>query len=296
MTGAFGSHPARFAPRTSPHHGAAREGRGPWGRAPHLHAGAAAGRAAVLAAEAPLRALVLRVVVPLAEADQAFARRALGQHERAVSLVVALAAETSVSRAQGGPLWAATPRHCADGRRLRSGVAAGPLGPVATPRCWQGSEVRPAPAGGSLRTPPRCPSLHPTHGDAEGMAPNDVRGPQAAWPVTGAAEGGTGGRRAGAKAGHPERGQQSHSGQQGQSQLGASQARQRNDSGRTVRTGHRGRRGREDAGSPATRPLAEHGEPRPPRANGQGPRGRRCGLEAPRCSPGRRGPSLGPSG
>lgn len=296
MTGAFGSHPARFAPRTSPHHGAAREGRGPWGRAPHLHAGTAAGRAAVLAAEAPLRALVLRVVVPLAEADQAFARRALGQHERAVSLVVALAAETSVSRAQGGPLWAATPRHCADGRRLRSGVAAGPLGPVATPRCWQGSEVRPAPAGGSLRTPPRCPSLHPTHGDAEGMAPNDVRGPQAAWPVTGAAEGGTGGRRAGAKAGHPERGQQSHSGQQGQSQLGASQARQRNDSGRTVRTGHRGRRGREDAGSPATRPLAEHGEPRPPRANGQGPRGRRCGLEAPRCSPGRRGPSLGPSG
>lgn len=192
MTGAFGSHPARFAPRTSPPHGAAREGRGPWGRAPHLHAGTAAGRAAVLAAEAPLRALVLRVVVPLAEADQAFARRALGQHERAVSLVVALAAETSVSRAQGGPLWAATPRHCADGRRLRSGVAAGPLGPVATPRCWQGSEVRPAPAGGSLRTPPRCPSLHPTHGDAEGMAPNDVRGPQAAWPVTGAAEGGAG--------------------------------------------------------------------------------------------------------
>lgn len=48
---------------------------------------------AVLAAEAPLGALLLHVALLLAEADQAFARRALGQQERAESFVAALATE-----------------------------------------------------------------------------------------------------------------------------------------------------------------------------------------------------------
>ena len=45
------------------------------------------------AAEAPLRALVLQVVLLLAQAHEAFARWALGQHERALSFVAALATE-----------------------------------------------------------------------------------------------------------------------------------------------------------------------------------------------------------
>lgn len=55
-----------------------------------LHVGRAAGRPAVPAAEAPLRALVLQVVLLLAQAHEAFTRRALGQHERAVSFMAAL--------------------------------------------------------------------------------------------------------------------------------------------------------------------------------------------------------------
>lgn len=60
---------------------------------PHLHVGPAAGRPAVPAAEASLRALVLQVVLLLAKAHQAFTCRALGQHERAVSFMAALSTE-----------------------------------------------------------------------------------------------------------------------------------------------------------------------------------------------------------
>lgn len=63
----------------------------------HLHVGWAAGCPAVTAAEAPLRALMLQVVLLLAEAHEAFTCRALGQHERAVSLVAALAIREWVS-------------------------------------------------------------------------------------------------------------------------------------------------------------------------------------------------------
>lgn len=68
-----------------------RSGLGP--PAPHLHVGRAAGRPAVAAAEAALRALLPQVALLLAQADQAFTRRALGQHERAVSFVAALATQ-----------------------------------------------------------------------------------------------------------------------------------------------------------------------------------------------------------
>lgn len=55
------------------------------------------------AAEAPLRALVLQVVLLLAQAHEAFTRRALGQHERAVSFMAALAIKgAGVGRAVAG--------------------------------------------------------------------------------------------------------------------------------------------------------------------------------------------------
>lgn len=98
----------------------------------------------MLAAEAPLRALALRVAVPLAEADQAFTRRTLGQHERAVSFMVALAAERTVSTEHmaghcGRP-------HCAifaDGHVAEALVLVlDRWDPTSTLQCRQGSEIR----------------------------------------------------------------------------------------------------------------------------------------------------------
>lgn len=61
-------------------------------------------------AEASLRALVLRVALLLPQANQAFARWALGQHERAVSFMAALATKGAKCRQSAqGSLQAATP-------------------------------------------------------------------------------------------------------------------------------------------------------------------------------------------
>lgn len=100
----------------------------------------------------------------------------------------------------------------------------------------KGHRSGPTPAGGSLPTPPRCPSLHLTHRDTEWIAPDDVQGPQAPWPVMGAAEGGTGDRvqKGRNKRRAPREGAaEPQRATEGQSPLGASQDRQRNDSGRT---------------------------------------------------------------
>lgn len=114
-------------------------------RRAHLHVGRGAGRPAVPAAEAPLRALVLQVVLLLAQAHEAFARRALGQHEWALSFVAALATE---GVGVGGAVAGFWPR---PGHRT----------PTLTPApLLQGRDQDPGPASGAP------PSGH--RGDSEG--------------------------------------------------------------------------------------------------------------------------------
>lgn len=64
-------------------------------RPAHLQVHMAAGRPAVLAGQAPLGALLLSVVLLLAEADPAFTRRTLSQQEWAQPLMAALATKGS---------------------------------------------------------------------------------------------------------------------------------------------------------------------------------------------------------
>lgn len=82
---------------------------GDMARHPHLQVSPAAGCPAVPAAEASLWTLVLRVVLFLPQANQAFASWALSQHERAVSFVAALA--TKVAKHQQGAQWDAAGCH-----------------------------------------------------------------------------------------------------------------------------------------------------------------------------------------
>lgn len=71
------------------------------------------------AAEASLRALVLRVTLLLPKANQALARRALGQHERAVSFMTALA--TKAAKRQHGTQ--GTPEAAITGPHVRAEMA-----------------------------------------------------------------------------------------------------------------------------------------------------------------------------
>lgn len=136
----------------------------------HLHVGPAAGGPAVLAAEAPLRALLLLVALLLAEADQAFACRALGQQERAEAFVAALATEGAKRpephRPADAPSCGARSIHPAQAPRTD------------TPRhLCSGQRSGPTPTGG---TPPRRqgrPSL-PDH-RAEALLRGAIRGPGA---------------------------------------------------------------------------------------------------------------------
>ena len=102
------------------------------------------------AAEASLRALVLQVVPLLTQAHRAFTRRALGQHERAVSFVAALATKGAWCRRSARGVLGHCPTGRGPGRVCSRRWATGATAFAPLP-LLQRRDQDPDPAGG---TPP----------------------------------------------------------------------------------------------------------------------------------------------